>query len=86
MCFRILVFLILFTFLVSTDQAPTSYLLIVFGREMEEQWMGFLLAYTAQVLPVPTSDRMFTTTHLSDHVQDNMTSRLRQPQRVGVLL
>ena len=31
------------------------------------------------------SDSMFTTTHLSDHVQDHMTSRLHQPQRVGAL-
>ena len=29
---------------------------------------------------------MCTTTHLSDHVQDHMTSRLHQPQRVGALL
>ena len=28
---------------------------------------------------------MFTTTHLSDHVQDNMTTRQHQPQSVGAL-
>ena len=35
------------------------------------------------VFSVPTVDRMFTTTPLSDHVQDHMPSRLHQPQRVG---
>ena len=37
------------------------------------------------VFSVPIVDRMFTTTHLSNHVHDNMTSRLHQPQRVGAL-
>ena len=34
-----------------------------------------------EVFSVPTVDRMFTTTQLSDHVQDHMTSRLHQPQK-----
>ena len=40
---------------------------------------------TLYVFLVPTVDRMFTTRHLSDHVQDNMTSRLHQQQRLGAL-
>ena len=40
---------------------------------------------TVSILCFPAFDRMFTTTHLSDHVQDHMTSRLHQPERVGAL-
>ena len=36
---------------------------------------------TLYVFSVPTLDRMFTTTHLSDHVHDHMTSRQHQPQQ-----
>ena len=38
-----------------------------------------------QVFSVLTVDRMFTTTPLSDHVQDHMISRQHQPQRVATL-
>ena len=44
---------------------------------------GGAIKPSVKVLSVQTVDRMFTTTHLSDHVQDYMTSRLHKLERVG---